>query len=174
MRAFSFGMRSLLAAVRRCREFAHNKGGQIAVITALTAPMLIGALGVGAESSYWYLVQRDAQDAADAAVVAAATNTSPSYVDEGRAVTAQMGFTHGVNNVTVTVTNSATCPHIGGTCYEVIVSKVVPVQLAGLIGYRGDTLLNGSSAVLINATSFSLQGRQPRKYCLLTLSQTPG
>jgi Flp pilus assembly protein TadG len=165
-------MERFWAAVGRFSTFARDKSGQIAVIMALSAPVLIGALGVGAESTYWYLVQRDAQDAADAAVVAAATNTSSSYIAEGQAVTSAMGFTNGSSNVTVTVTNNATCPGIGGTCYEVTVSKIVPLQLAQLVGYRGDTTLGSSSAVVINASSYSLQGRAPRKYCLLTLSTT--
>lgn len=164
-------LRNLWSAIRNFRGFIGDKRGQIAIITALTAPMLIGALGLGGESSYWYVLQRGAQNAADAAVVAAATNTSPSYIDEGRAVSSQMGFTHGTNNVTVTVINNATCPG-GGTCYQVTVSRVVPLELAQLVGYSGDTTLNSARAVTISATSYSLQGRLPRKYCLLTLSTT--
>src|SRR5207248_7471726 len=111
------------------------------------------------------------QNAADAAVVATATNTSPSYVAEGQAVAAKMRFPNGANTVTVAVTDSATCPG-GGTCYKVTVTQVVALQLAQLIGYHGDATLNGSSAVTISAISYSLQGRAPRKYCLLTLATT--
>ena len=153
MRAYCLKIKDLWTAIQSFRD---NRG-QIAILTALMAPVLIGGLGIGVESSYWYVQQRGAQNAADAAVVAAATNTSPSYVAEGQAVAAKMGFPNGANNTTVAVTNSATCPG-GGTCYQVTVTQVVPLQLAQLIGYHGDATLNGSSAVTISAISYSLQG----------------
>jgi Flp pilus assembly protein TadG len=50
----------------------HNEEGAVAVIAALIFPVLVGAMGLGAETGYWYLKQRKLQHAADVSVHAAA------------------------------------------------------------------------------------------------------
>src|SRR5579872_4003451 len=89
---------------------AKDNRGNIAVITALISPVFLATMGLGAEGSYWYTLQRGMQNAADAAVIAAATNGTSSYASEAQAVAGQMGFQNGVNNVVVTASNSASCP----------------------------------------------------------------
>lgn len=66
--------RDLVRSLRRSRfaRLLSCETGAVAVIVALLAPVLIGAMGLGAESGYWYLTQRKAQNAADVAVHAAA------------------------------------------------------------------------------------------------------
>jgi Flp pilus assembly protein TadG len=44
-----------------------SRSGNVAIIAALTAPVLIGFCGFGAESGYWYYRQRSIQAAADVA-----------------------------------------------------------------------------------------------------------
>jgi Flp pilus assembly protein TadG len=51
----------------RFREFLKSRRGNIAIITALTAPVLVGFCGLGAETGYDYFRQRDLQGAADIA-----------------------------------------------------------------------------------------------------------
>jgi Flp pilus assembly protein TadG len=68
---------------------------------------LVGALGIGFEVSNWYMITRGMQNAADAAVLAAATNGGPNYGVEARAVAAQYGFVDGTNNVSIAVSNTA-------------------------------------------------------------------
>lgn len=46
--------------------------GTVAVIAAITQPVLVGAMGLGAETGYWYLKQQKLQHAADVAAHAAA------------------------------------------------------------------------------------------------------
>jgi hypothetical protein len=50
----------------------HDDNGAVAVIAALIFPVLVGAMGLGAETGYWYLKQRKLQHAADVSVHAAA------------------------------------------------------------------------------------------------------
>lgn len=50
---------------RAVRRFAGAKRGNIAIITALLAPVLVGFCGFGAETGYWYFRQRGIQAAAD-------------------------------------------------------------------------------------------------------------
>jgi Flp pilus assembly protein TadG len=163
--------RRVRTAFRRLGLFAKGKRGNMAVITALISPVFVATMGLGAEGSYWYSLQRGMQNAADAAVIAAAANGTSSYADEAQAVAARMGYPNGVNNIVVTTSEAATCLS-GAACYTVTVSEVVPVYLGQLIGYKGDTTLNGSPAVQISATARSVQGTVARNYCLLALGSS--
>jgi Flp pilus assembly protein TadG len=171
MRIFSSPGRRLRTALCKFGLIAKEVRGNIAVISALISPVFIATMGVGAEGAYWYTLQRGMQNAADTAVIAAAANGTSSYAAEAQAVATKMGYQSGVNNIVVTASNSASCPS-GGTCYSVTVSEVVPIYLGQLVGYKGDTTLNGSPAVTISANALSTQGTTPRNYCLLTLGTT--
>jgi len=114
-----------------------DQRGSTAILFALAMPMLIGALGIGFEVSNWYMVQRGMQNAADAAVLAAASNGGANYDVEGKAVAAQFGFTNGVNNVGVTVLQNVACPGGGNTCYSATITNSVPLYLSPVVGYAG-------------------------------------
>lgn len=171
MRIFGRPVRRLRTALCKLGLTAKENRGNIAVITALISPLFIATMGLGAESSYWYALQRGMQNAADAAVIAAAANGGSSYAQEAQAVAAQMGYTNGVNNIVVNPTVASSCLS-GAACYTVTVSEAVPVFLGQLVGYSGDTTVNGSPAVLISATAKSVQGTVQRNYCLLALATT--
>ncbi|HYG25351.1 MAG TPA: pilus assembly protein TadG-related protein [Caulobacteraceae bacterium] len=70
-------------------KFWDNKGN-IAVMAALTAPLLVGGAGLGVETGYWYYEQLRLQQAADAAAYAAALEHLAGFEDkmEPRAETA--------------------------------------------------------------------------------------
>ncbi|OAP36461.1 hypothetical protein AU381_18300 [Sinorhizobium glycinis] len=57
---------------RLSRAFMKNDGGAVAVIAAIAFPVLVGAMGLGAETGYWYMEQRQLQHAADVSAHAAA------------------------------------------------------------------------------------------------------
>ena len=77
-------------------RFAGDRSANVAVITALALPALIGATGLSAEVSYWYLSQRSMQNAADSAAIAAATNGTANYLVEAKAAAAKYGFVDGL------------------------------------------------------------------------------
>jgi Flp pilus assembly protein TadG len=108
------------------RSFARNERGATIVVIALVMPVLIGAMALAVEISYWHWRQRAMQNAADAAAIAAATNGGPTYDNEANAVTAKYGFQNGVGNITVSATNPATAPGCTANCYSVQVSDEVP------------------------------------------------
>src|SRR5258705_5377685 len=56
-----------------------ERRGTVAIMFAFLSPILIGSMGVGFETSYWYVAQLNQQNAADAAAIAAATNAQASY-----------------------------------------------------------------------------------------------
>src|SRR6185369_14225980 len=94
----------LLHSLVRLRR---DERGTIAVMMALLFPALIAILGLGMEVTNWYMRTRAMQNAADAAVIAAASNATTNYNVEAAAVAANYGFVNGANNVTITATDSA-------------------------------------------------------------------
>lgn len=150
-------------------ELRDNCRGNIAIITALSMPVLIGGAGMGLEASYWYYAHRAMQNAADAAAVAAATNATSSYDVEAKAVAARYGFQDGVNNVAVTPTNTATCPSTGtSTCYGVTVTSAVPLYLSQAVGFTGTTKINGTPYTALAAGAIAKSATH--QYCLLALA----
>jgi Flp pilus assembly protein TadG len=94
-------------------KFWKNRKGNIAVMAALLMPMIVGGAGLGVETGYWYYSQLHLQQAADAAVYAAALelhegNTSEMLSSATAAATLN-GYTSGTDTITE-VTPSATYP----------------------------------------------------------------
>jgi hypothetical protein len=161
----------MLARIRAAARglFGHD-AGNVAIVTALALPVLLGAFGLGAEAASWTADKRVLQNAADAAAMAAATDASSNYADEAAAVAAQYGLTNGANGVSITTSNNATCPGgVTGPCYSVTITKPQPLLLAQVVGYGGDATYGGSPAKLIRASATAIQDVSPRPYCVLTL-----
>lgn len=54
-------------------DYAQNRRGAVAILAAITLPVLVGGMALGTEASFWYLSQRKLQQASDLAAYAAAT-----------------------------------------------------------------------------------------------------
>src|SRR5258708_25582656 len=143
-----------------------DQRGTVSIIMGLLIVPLVGALGIGFEVSNWYMTGRGMQNAADAAALAAATNGGSNYDVEAKAVAAQYGFVNGTNNISIAVSNTAACPAGGNNCYSVTISGFTPLLLSQVVGFKGDTTLNGtlekklSSAAVANAIT-------PQDICML-------
>ena len=156
------------------RLSADQRGG-VAIMMGLLFPVLLAGLGFGFEISNWYLKTRAMQNAADAAATAAASNGEDNYNLEAAAVAANYGFIDGTDNVSVTASNDATCPAgdgINPPCYSVTISSKVPLFLSQLVGYTGDTSLNGVPEKLLTSAAVAIQTTRQQPICLLTLSQS--
>ena len=165
--------RSFLRDARyRLTGLRSNQDGNIAVMMAFLLPILAGGLGLGFEASNWYLQTRAMQNAADSAAMAAAANGSSSYDIEAKAIAAQYGFVDGASNVKVAASNAATCPAGGNTCYSVTISSVTPLYLSQVIGYQGDTVVNGANQKLLTSAAIAQQTIIKQPICLLALSQS--
>jgi Flp pilus assembly protein TadG len=163
------GNHSFMRDAGALRAFRRNEGGAAIVIIGLTMPVLIGALELATEVSYWHWLNRGMQNAADAAAIAAATNANSNYDKEAKAVAAQYGFQDGTNNVTVTVANPATAAGCSANCYTVTISRPVQLFLASVIGYGGNTTVNNNKpAATITANSVAATANAYR-YCILAL-----
>jgi Flp pilus assembly protein TadG len=159
-------------AASAVRSLIADERGNIIIIAAFALPALLASFGLAFETAHWYQAKRAMQNAADSAAIAAASNGASSYATEAKAVAAQYGYQHGVDGVTVTISSSASCPSGGTSCYSVTISKAVRLVLAPLVGFKGDTVLNGSSAVSLAASAISQQSTTPRQYCLLALASS--
>jgi Flp pilus assembly protein TadG len=148
-----------------------DRRGNVTMVTALALPVIVGSLGLGAEVASWHNSKRALQNAADSAAIAAATNgTADGYDDEARAVAAQYGFRDGADGVNVAATNSAPCPAGGSNCYAVTITRAQPLLLAQVVGFKGDTELDGAPAKLVAAKAVAIQTNAPREYCILALA----
>src|SRR6266571_2914981 len=89
-------------------RFGRDQSGNYAVLTALTAPVLLGIAGLGTEVGVWSVKHQTMQSAADSGAVSAAVayyiqgNNSNLSV-QANAVASPYGFVNGTNGVTVTV-----------------------------------------------------------------------
>jgi Flp pilus assembly protein TadG len=153
--------------LQRLRE---DQRGTVAVIMGLLIVPLVGALGVGFEVSNWYMNGRGMQNAADAAVLAAATNGGANYDVEAKAVAAQYGFVDGANNIAVAASNTAACPDgVNNNCYSVTISGAVPLLVSQIVGYQGDTTLNGGAAKSLSSVAVANNPSTPKDFCVLAL-----
>ena len=156
------------------RLHADNRGG-VAVIMGLLFPVLLAGLGLGFEVSNWYLRTRSMQNAADAAAMAAATNAEDNYNIEAAAVASNYGFVDGANQVSITASNTATCPagaDIEPPCYSVTISSVVPLFFSQFVGYKGTPNPSGTLEKLLTSAAVAVQKKIKQPICLLTLSQS--
>jgi Putative Flp pilus-assembly TadE/G-like len=155
---------------KQLRRLRADERGTVAVIMGVLIIPLVGALGIGFEVSNWYMITRGMQNAADAAVLAAATNGGPNYDVEAKAVAAQYGFVNGTNNISIAVSNTAPCPAGGNTCYSVTISGFTPLLLSQIVGFKGDTTLNGTLEKKLS--SAAVAKANPQNICMLALASS--
>jgi len=132
-------------------------------MTALGLTVLIGMVGLAIDVGMWYRTDRALQNAADAAVIAAARNGTSAYQNEAGAVAAQYGFTDGASGITVTTLNNQTCPDGTTNCFQVTVAQAsAPTFFSSLIGNYSPSLAGTAMA----------SGTQVHSYCLLALGSS--
>lgn len=168
------GMRSFpVSCTRRFLVWGRDRSGNIAAITALLIVPLVGCLSLATEGASWFLTQRAAQAAADAAVLAAAANGDAStYAAEASAVATNAGFTNGTNYTTVAAANNVACPSgSGSTCYSVTITRTLPLYLTQIVGYSGTSGQGGRQ--LIEAVAYASAPTNTDD-CMVTLSSTGG
>jgi Flp pilus assembly protein TadG len=162
--AFSLKPRSFGLGVHRRWNFPtlqRDQRGAVAVITALALTVLIGLVGLALDVGMWYRTNRALQNAADAAVIAAAINGTSSYQAEAKAVAAQYGFVDGADDITVTALNNQTCPSGSTDCYKVTVARSSPPKFFSPV-------LGTFNPALAGAAMASNSGTH--SYCLLALA----
>lgn len=141
--------------LHRFRQFCRDQSGSYLIIGALSTPFLIGAAALGTEAGYWMHQQQKMQDAADSAVMAAATYYGPNPTapagmnNAATSVTTTYGFVpsalgQGPSSGTSTITVSeppADGPSTGKIgAVEVTISRPYPRMLSALFGQTPVTI----------------------------------
>jgi hypothetical protein len=158
--------------INQLRRLRADQRGAVSITMGILMIPLVGFLALGFEVSNWYLITRAMQNAADAAAIAAAINNSANYDVEARAVAAQYGFTNGVNNVLIGVSNTAICPVTGDpNCYSVTISGYTPLLLSQVVGFQGAGNINGSLQKQLNALAVA-KAASPAEICMLALANS--
>src|SRR5260370_36260956 len=140
-----------------------DESGAVAFIFALTATVVIAGLGLGIDVGVWHRTDRNLQNGADAAAVAAARNGTSSYQSEAKAVAAQYGLVDGSGGVTVTALDNQTCPNGQTNCYSVTIAmSAAPQFFSQVIGIPAPPMSSSAMA----------GGGQAHSYCLIALSSS--
>lgn len=118
---------SLLKALRSLAATRRDRRGNVALIFALAAPVVIGLGGLSAESIYWYFKRVQLQSAADAAAYAAAiearSGSAYASIQSTAASTAKSdGFAPAIGTIVVN-TPPASGPNQNGNAVEVILTQ---------------------------------------------------
>ena len=117
-----------------------SRSGNVALVFALGAPLLVGAAGLGVETTYWSYKSLHLQEAADSAAHAGALeqrsgSDSARVIAVATATAAQNGFD--ASHETITVNTPPTSgPYAGKTAVEVILGSPTPRYMSALFADR--------------------------------------
>ena len=160
------GWRRRLA--RHVSGFAADSQGAVAILAALTMPVLVLGMGLGAEAGYQYMVQRNLQHAADLAAHAGGTRLragdSKAAIDAAALhVATQAEFAVDEGSFVLN-TPPATGPNAGSAAgVEVLLTKTQPRFFSAIID--NEPLVISARAVAAVVTTGSAA-------CVLALSPT--
>jgi hypothetical protein len=137
----------------RISRLFRDQSGTIAIMTALTLPLLIGFAALGVEVTEWYAEARSIEAAADnaalSAAVAYAQGNKEGYTQEATAVAGTNGFVNGANGVMVNVYKPPTSgSHQGNnSAIQVNISAPITPLLAAMFisGFN----VNGNGVAII-------------------------
>lgn len=152
------------------KKFALNDSGAIAVMAAIAFPVLIGAMGLGAEAGHWYLAQRSLQHAADVSAHAAAIRKRAGDGQSGIEAAAlhvagASGFS--ANTGTIAVSTPPKTHAFAGdvASIEVVLTQTQPLLFSSLF-LRDPVNIHARAVARLNTTA---------QACILALSQSaPG
>jgi uncharacterized membrane protein len=148
------------------RRFLKSKRGNIAIITALMAPVLIGFCGLGADAGYWYYRQRGLQSAADIAAYNGAVALQNSANLAGITAASTTGATtNGWASAegTITVNNPPTSgPNQNAQSVEVLLTENEPRYFTAIFS-------DGTVPVSVRAVATYTQTQSA---CMVGLNKT--
>lgn len=150
------------------RRFGRETRANVAIIFALTLPLVVGAAGFGVETTYWYYMRLQMQAAADAAAHAGAlekrSGSDQATVVAVAEVTAEDNGFSGANATVTVNTPPLSGPSAGGDAVEVII---------GANADRFFTRLFSTTAVAIDVRAVA-RFESAAGACILALDPTLG
>lgn len=117
----------ILMGFLRSRRRGVGTGGNVAIIFALTLPIVVGGAGLGVETSYWYYSSLKLQAVADAAAYAGALekvsgSDNPTIVSAATLSATSNGFATSTGTIQV-FTPPSSGPNVAKKAVEVIVHQ---------------------------------------------------
>ena len=158
----------------RLQRFGADRAGATAVIAALMFPVVIGGLGLGAETGYWYLTQRKLQHVADVSAHAAGTrlraaDTDQQVIAAARRVASQSGYS-GTPELAVNP-RYASAAHPGAMLVEVVATDVQPRLFSAVVA--GFFSSDHQPTVTMSARAVAqVDASEASRACVLALSTT--
>ena len=146
----------------------HARGGSVTILAAILLVTLLAFAGLGTEVTYVLFKHRQMQATASDAALGGATALTIGYPSnltvEATAIAATLGFTNGVNGVTVAVNHPPLRGHYAGnaSAVEVTIGQPQTLPLSGLVGPKIWT---------ISARAVAMAGN-PGAYCVVGLNTT--
>ena len=148
------------------RRFLKSRRGNIAIITALVAPVLIGFCGIGADAGYWYYRQRDLQSAADiaaynGAVVLQNMGSSSAITDASTSGASTNGWASAQGAITVN-NPPASGPNQNAHSVEVLLTENEPRYFTAIFS-------TGTVPIHVRAVATYIQTQSA---CMVGLNKT--
>jgi len=160
----SLVMRRLWA---KLRTFRIAEGGAIAIIMALSLPVVIGFLGLGVEVGLWFHAKRGLQSSADAAAISGAyERLAGGATSVARSAAVQAAATNGYDG-SIGDTMVVNIPPASGeftgnsNAVEVIASRELQLLFSSLLSNR--------SGITINAYAVATLADGDDPFCVLSL-----
>lgn len=155
------------SALAFSREFRSDAGGAAAVIAAILFPVLIGGMGLSAETGYWYMKQRKLQHAADTSAHAAGARKragdSKAQIDAAALnIARNTGLSASLGAVAVNTPPVSGAKAGSGDSVEVILTEVHPRLFSSVFSNEPVTIRTRAVASIV----------QGSKGCVLALSPT--
>jgi hypothetical protein len=120
----------------RLNRFGVDNGGATAVVAAILFPIVVGGLGLGAETGYWYLTQRKLQHIADVSAHAAGARLrADDGVDKIVAAARHMARESGYKGTPELIVNTAYTHELfpGEKLVEVVASETQPRLFSAVV-----------------------------------------
>ncbi len=154
----------LLAELKR---IAQDEAGSIAIVAAIILPLVVGGLGLGAETGYWYMMQRKLQHAADVSAHAAGVRKRAGAIKSQIDVAAlniamSTGFSPSVGAIVVNSPPLAGIKSGSADSVEVLLTHVQSRLLSAIFS-------NTSVTIKARAVASIIAGS---KACVLALAPT--
>ncbi|MCA1491291.1 hypothetical protein I6F11_10180 [Ensifer sp. NBAIM29] len=149
------------------RRWRRDERGTVAVIAAISFPVLVGAMGLGAETGYWYLKHRKLQHAADVSAHAAAVRLragdgKPALEATAKLIASQSGYSPTAGTLAIGPSSSPKASAGTQDRLEVVLTETRP-RLFSSIFSKEPITMKARAVAQVEGGSVA---------CVLALSQT--
>ncbi len=165
------------------RDFIGDTRAAVSSLTALLLIPLIGIVGLVVDVGYWYYKQRDMQNAADSAAIAAAQTpdedlgfdgVNDDFIKTARGTALRYGYQNASGSTTVDAARVPCPADPTRTCTQVTIGYDSPLFFSPIVGFVGDSSGGNSQGVAALAIAGEPPDTGAIELCLVSLDTTSG